>query len=119
MHGVLARSAAALLCSAFLAVASSAEEPTSEQDATEERQPARERVYGWELMTDEELAEHRTRMRNAKTREEREQIRREHHAKMLERAEEQGVELIGPRPGRRRGVGAGPGPGPGLRRGPR
>lgn len=50
-------------------------------------------VFGWQLMTPEELAEHRGRMRAAKTLEERERIRAENHARMQERAKERGVKL--------------------------
>lgn len=52
-----------------------------------------EAVFGWELMTPEERAEHRARMRAAKTVEERERIRAENHARMQERAKERGVTL--------------------------
>ncbi|MGI9227155.1 MAG: hypothetical protein ACR2PU_00030 [Gammaproteobacteria bacterium] len=69
----------------------------------------KERVYGWELMTDEEFATHREKMRSLDTREERQAYRKEHHEKMLERAKEQGIELSDcPRPGMR-GKGAGRG----------
>ena len=62
----------------------------------------KERVYGWELMTDEEFSEHREKMRSLETREERQAYRKEHHEKMLERAKEKGVELPDcPYPGRR------------------
>ena len=52
-----------------------------------------ERVYGWELMSDEERREHRLQMRSLKTQEERERYRQEHHRKMQQRAREMGVEL--------------------------
>lgn len=50
-------------------------------------------IYGSQLMTAQERAEHRDRMRAAKTLEEREQIRAEHHERMQARAKERGVTL--------------------------
>jgi len=54
---------------------------------------AQEPVYGSQLMTREERAEHRAKMRAAKTRDEREQVRKEHHERMKERAKAQGLAL--------------------------
>lgn len=70
-----------------------------------------QRGYGHELMTDEERAEHRERMRSMDSQEEREQYRREHHEKMKQRAREQGVELPDEPP--ERGPGGRPGAGAG------
>lgn len=67
-------------------------------------------VYGRQLMTQQELEQHRARMRAAKTEQERERIRAEHHKMMLERARERGVTLP-EEPPKRRGPGEGPGPG--------
>lgn len=50
-------------------------------------------VYGWQLMTEQERAEHRQRMRDAATAQERERLRREHHERMQQRAAERGVSL--------------------------
>jgi hypothetical protein len=50
-------------------------------------------IYGSQIMTPEERVEHRIKMRSAKTLEEREQIRSEHHKQMVERARERGVTL--------------------------
>ena len=50
-------------------------------------------IYGWQLMTPEERAEHRAKMRAAKTDAEREKIRKDHHDKMKARAKERGVSL--------------------------
>lgn len=64
--------------------------------AAEQAQAAiqsKEQVYGSQLMTREELAEHRAKMRNLKTNEEREAFRMEHHKKMQERAERLGKTL--------------------------
>lgn len=67
--------------------------------------PAQEQqVYGSQLMTAEERAAHRARMRAAKTEEEREQLRREHHQLMQERARELGVTLPQEPPARGRGA---------------
>ena len=52
-----------------------------------------ERIYGSQLMTQQERQEHRERLRNAKTEKERMQIRKEHHERMKERARAQGKVL--------------------------
>jgi hypothetical protein len=57
---------------------------------------ADEQVYGWEIMTEQERAEHRTKMQSMKTAEERERYRLEHHKKMEKRAKQQGVTLHEP-----------------------
>lgn len=64
-----------------------------------------ERIYGSQLMTDQERIEHRSKMRSAKSVEEQEQIRREHHEKMKLRAEERGLTLPDEVPARGRGMG--------------
>ncbi|QAB15122.1 hypothetical protein [Hydrogenovibrio thermophilus] len=82
-----------------------------------------QQMYGSQLMTPQERAEHREKMRNAKTEEERNQIRAENHARMQERAKEQGVTLPDSPPaggagmGYRQGMGGGMGPGNGMRQG--
>jgi hypothetical protein len=53
----------------------------------------KEQVYGSQLMTRQERLEHRNKLRGAKTVEAREQIRKEHHEKMQQRAKERGVTL--------------------------
>jgi hypothetical protein len=90
--------------------------PSRDQAQTQDR----EQIYGYELMTREERAEYQTRMRAAKTQEEREQIRLEHHKQMQERAKAQGKTLpdmppAGMGPGSRMGPGGGGGMGPGGR----
>jgi hypothetical protein len=50
-------------------------------------------IYGGQLMTEQERAEYRSRMRTANSEQEREQIRLEHHAHMQERAAELGIGL--------------------------
>ncbi len=104
-----------------LAAMASADEPAQAQESsqaeTQKQTQARERVYGWELMTDEGFAQQQTKMRSLRTREERQRYRAEHHAQMMERAQERGVDLMGPTPGRGSGpssrpsVGAGQGKG--------
>lgn len=86
----------------------------------------REVVYGSQLMTPEERAEYRAKMRSLKTREERQAFRMEHHQKMQERAKAQGKTLPDMPPAQGGGVtrpcgGPGPcggmGPGGGMRQG--
>lgn len=74
-------------------------------------------VFGSQLMTPEERQQYRDRMRSAKTAEEREQIRREHHAEMQVRAKERGVTLPDEPPMMGSGRGMGPGMGQGMGRG--
>lgn len=52
-----------------------------------------EPIYGQQLMTEQERAEHREQMRSLRTEEEREAFRQEHHERMQERAKERGVTL--------------------------
>lgn len=75
-------------------------------------------VYGRELMTQQELTEHRMQLRRLATEQEREAYRLEHHKRMQERAQEQGKTL--PDEPRSRGQGmnnGGMGPGGGGRMG--
>ena len=88
---------------------------TQDKDQIQDRQ-----IYGSQLMTQQERNEYRTRMRAAKTAEEREQVRKEHHEQMKARAKEKGVTLPDEPPARG-GMGPGPGGGmgPGMGGGPR
>jgi uncharacterized membrane protein YgcG len=52
-----------------------------------------QRIYGSQMMTQQEMNEYRERMRLAKTEEERERIRADHHARMSERAKARGITL--------------------------
>ncbi|MCD6680554.1 MAG: hypothetical protein LT102_07855 [Burkholderiaceae bacterium] len=77
-----------------------------------------EPIYGSQLMTQQERDEYRYRMRAAKTAQEREQIRADHHERMKERAQARGVAIPdeppargGGRPANGRGAGRGAGPG--------
>ncbi|MBK6672731.1 MAG: hypothetical protein IPG49_04345 [Proteobacteria bacterium] len=58
-----------------------------------DRQQERQRIYGYDLMTQTELEQHRERLRVAKTQQERDTIRAEHHTQMEARAREQGITL--------------------------
>lgn len=80
---------------------------------TQQQQQAQtqERVYGWQLMSDEERQAYRAKMRGLQTPEEREQFRLEHHKQMQERAKTMGVEL--PEEPMQPGTGRGMGPGGG------
>jgi hypothetical protein len=64
-----------------------------------------EQIYGSQLMTQQERSEYRAKMRTAKTAEEREQMRKEHHERMKQRAAERGVTLTEEPPARGRGMG--------------
>jgi hypothetical protein len=103
--------AGAFSVSAGIALAAE-QERTMEQ--VESQAKEQEQIYGSQMMTDEERAEYRAKMRAAKTAEEREQIRKEHHERMKARAEERGLKLPDEPP--MKGGGMGPGPGPGGRR---
>jgi hypothetical protein len=94
---------------------------TRDQDRLRDKDQIQDnQVYGSQLMTTQERNEYRSRMRAAKTVQEREQIRNEHHERMQVRAKERGVTLpaeppargMGAGPGRGAGGGAGPGGGP-------
>jgi hypothetical protein len=97
----------------------SAADQTQTQDKlqTQERltTQGREQIYGSQLMTKEERITYRTRMRTAKTAQEREQIRMEHHEQMQARARERGMTLpdMPPAMGGGMGPGGGGGMGPG------
>lgn len=71
-------------------------------------------IYGSQLMSNQERIEHRNKMRSAKTAEEREQIRVQHHDQMQLRAKERGVNLPETPPPRGSGQGRGMGPGGGM-----
>lgn len=75
-------------------------------------QQQRERIYGYQMMTDEERNAYREKMRNAKSAEERQAIRDEHHKAMQARAKERGVTLPDSPPPGKGPQGMGPGKGP-------
>jgi len=82
-------------------------------------QPAKQQVYGSQLMTPQERDAHRAKMRAAKTPEEQAQIRAEEHARLKQRADQQGLVMpdtppaagggMGPVGGRGGGMGPGGG----------
>ena len=113
---IMSALAAALLLPAGFVLA------TDQAPAQTEKQ---EQVFSRQLMTQQERIEHRAKMRAAKTVEEREQIRKEHHESMKERAKERGITLPDEPPvgcngmgpccgmGHHGGMGLGSGMGPG------
>ena len=54
---------------------------------------AEDQVYGWQMMSEQERQEHRTKMQNMNTEEERNRYRMEHRKMMEQRAKEQGKSL--------------------------
>ena len=66
-----------------------------------------EQIYGSQLMSPKERDEYRAKMHAAKTPEEREQIRKEHHALMQKRAKAKGITLPDEPPARGGGMGPG------------
>ena len=70
-------------------------------------------IYGAQLMTQQERLEYRDRMRAARTLQEQEQIRNQHHEQMQSRAKERGTTLP-EMPPMRGGMGPGGGQGPGI-----
>ncbi len=108
-----------LLAGAFVipGVPALAEDQERIQEQAQEEIQTEEQIYGSQLMTPEERAEYRDRMRAAATAEERESIRNEHHEQMKARAEEQGLTLPDEPPERGMGRGMGPGGGMGPGRG--
>ncbi|QXP83904.1 hypothetical protein [Methylococcus sp. Mc7] len=65
------------------------ESPAREQEQIQQQ----EQVRGRDLMSPEERAQHREKMRSLKTEEERKAFREEQHKKMQERAKEKGLTL--------------------------
>lgn len=64
-------------------------------------------IYGSQLMSEQERAEHRTKMQSAQSTEEQAQIRQEHHEQMKLRAASRGVTLPEEPPARCQGMRAG------------
>jgi len=71
--------------------------------------PEPEPIYGSQLMTQQERTEYRAKMSAAETVGEQEQIRKEHHEQMKERAQARGVTLPDEPPARGGGMGPGGG----------
>ena len=76
---------------------------------TKAQTPEPEPIYGSQLMTQQERTEYRAKMSAAKTVGEQEQIRKEHHEQMQERAQARGVTLPDEPPARGGGMGPGGG----------
>lgn len=74
-----------------------------------------EQVFGRQLMTQEEMQEHRRMMQSLDTPEARQEYREQHHQRMLERARERGVTL--PEEPGQQGKGQGQGKGMGMGQG--
>lgn len=92
---------------------------TQTQTQVQAQTKSQEQIYGSQLMTRQERITFRNRLRAAKTAEEREQIRLEHHKQMQQRAKERGVTLPDTPPpvgGGGMRMGSGPGGGAGPRR---
>jgi len=98
--------------SLFPAISVAAEEERTQMQ-TQMQQQEQQQIYGRQLMTQEELAEHRAKMHSLKTNEEREAYRLEHHKQMQERAIEQGITLPDEAPAAGGGMGMGSGMGQG------
>ena len=112
----------AALLPAMVSVANAADKDQDRQQTQDKDQIQDRQIYGSQLMTQQERSEYRAQMRNAKTAQEREQIRKEHHERMKVRAKEKGVTLPDEPPARGMGGGMGPGGGgmgPGMGGGPR
>lgn len=71
----------------------------------------KEQISGSQLMTDQEKIEFREKLDNAKTDEDRDQLLKEHHEQMMERAKEKGLTL--PDEPLQKGAGMGQGSGMG------
>lgn len=100
--------AAAICMMPGASVSVAAEQAQTQQKAQSKAQKP-EVIYGSQLMTAEERAEYRARMRSLKTKEEREALRMEHHQKMQERAQAMGKTLPGMPPAQGGGACSGAG----------
>lgn len=115
-----------LLVSFTLALAANVQAADQSRDRTQTRDPsthttqtqqqAREQVYGWELMSEQERMEHQNKMRSLKTEQEREAYRQEHHKLMQDRAKAQGKAVPDMPQGRGPAAGSGMGQGQGPKR---
>src|SRR5512146_1594001 len=82
-----------LAAASLYAPQAAAQDQTKQRTQVQQEQQTRERIYGYQLMTPQERNDYRNRMRNARSEQEREQIRNENHTRMQERAKEKGVTL--------------------------
>jgi FKBP-type peptidyl-prolyl cis-trans isomerase len=114
----LATLAGALALSSVVALAADQDRERTEQ-RTQTQAQEQQTIYGSQLMTEQERNEYRNRMRSAKTAEEQQQIRAEHHERMKVRAKEKGVTIPDEPPAQGAGMmapGGGMGPGGGGKR---
>jgi len=65
----------------------------ADEERIQENTQTQQQVLGKELMTEQERAEHHARMKAAKTQEERDQLRKEQHERMKQRAKERGLSI--------------------------
>jgi hypothetical protein len=96
----------AILAASLAGAPSTYAQSTSRDQA---RTQTQEQIYGSQLMTQQEMNEYRERMRLAKTEQEREKIRADHHARMQDRAMQRGVKLPDGPPAKSGGMGPGGG----------
>lgn len=85
----------------------------ADQASAQKKSGTQEQLYGSQLMTQQERTEQRAKIRAAKTIEERERIRMEHHERMKQRAKERGA-ILPEEPPARGGMGGGMGAGGGM-----
>ena len=95
---------ASLLC-AFSLTASFAWAASQVQERDRVQVQKKQQIYGSQMMTATERNEYRNRIQAAKTNQEREQIRMEHHELMKKRTGEQGLRRPNAPPVRRGGMG--------------
>jgi hypothetical protein len=85
------------------------QDPARDQIKDQTQDRTQDMIYGSQMMTDQERVEYRSRMRSAKTAQEREQIRAQHHESMKVRAKERGMTIADEPPAMGGGMGAGGG----------
>ena len=83
----------AAMCMMLGANVSVAADQAQAQQKTQDKAQKPELIYGSQLMTAEERAGYRAKMRSLKTKEAREALRMEHHQQMQERAKARGKTL--------------------------
>jgi len=101
---LVAVTGALIFSSGFSLAAEQDRDQTRLQDQTRDQIRDQDRIYGSQLMTQQERNEHRNRIRSAKTQKEREQIRAEHHESMKVRAKERGVSIPDDPPAKGKGM---------------
>ena len=102
--GMIAASLVAVLVTLTAAPAVAAD-----QERKPDKEQTQERIFGSQLMTQQERLEYRAKLRAATGAEERERIRKDHHERMLERAKARGVTLPDEPPAGGGGAGMGRG----------